>query len=913
MPHMELIESVRALARSGRFLEALETLETCRLGHDKMVADLLRVELYERTGRAEESQALALRLLKSRDLGPSEKAICEFTLGQIAWETKGDTDKSIVHVQRAVALADQGKDRRKVCLFRLRQMVMVADKSGPTSVLPILSQLRSQSIKLGDPHISAALHIFIGETEAKKGLVRSAARHAILAQSVLSLEPNLWLECHVQNILVANAIMTSDREAGLLAADRALALAKESGAASMLRACFANLGNILYLSGQFESAITSFESALSALPSTSDRANGCYDGLARVFLTQNEFSDADRFLVKIEESIRNASDWLLYGNRQSRLTRTEWMLRQGRKDDASRCLDHVMDLATRSGDHVLLSQALVGRAHIMTLSGEEAAPLLATLAEDLQNCPPDVQARYETVVGFALARSGRVNEAERHFRRAENVCEAIGNLPALIEARRAKLVAEMRIGTSGDSSEGMQTAIPTRSTVSNAIQNISSLLLHVGRPNLLAVDLVSILIDAHVVTSARATSRSPEGSTEILASYLCSDSLDGPKQVIEIGTTTGRCVQVTLQPLPDAESRATVSALALILSAVRDLERAKMEREERLALWPLEEELDDDGNGVIIGHMRELMLFAKKIAKTSINVLLTGESGTGKEILARAIHKYSARADKPFMPFNCTAVPRDMLESQLFGHRRGAFTSADRDNPGLIRAAKGGTLFLDEIGELSLDLQPKLLRFLESGEISPLGEAGPLNVDVRVIAATNRDLEELVREGRFREDLFYRLNVIRLSILPLRERRDEVPALIHHFVSRSAQDLGKGQLRVAEETMERFLLYPWPGNVRQMQNEIRRIVALADVDGVLTADMLSADIRKTGPRASATRKDGLEMNVPLTDKLSPTLAHVEREMIRLALKKTHGRLDAAARSLGISRKGLYLKRQRLGL
>jgi hydrogenase-4 transcriptional activator len=330
-------------------------------------------------------------------------------------------------------------------------------------------------------------------------------------------------------------------------------------------------------------------------------------------------------------------------------------------------------------------------------------------------------------------------------------------------------------------------------------------------------------------------------------------------------------------------------------------------------LWPLEEELDDDGNGVIIGHMRELMLFAKKIAKTSINVLLTGESGTGKEILARAIHKYSARADKPFMPFNCTAVPRDMLESQLFGHRRGAFTSADRDNPGLIRAAKGGTLFLDEIGELSLDLQPKLLRFLESGEISPLGEAGPLNVDVRVIAATNRDLEELVREGRFREDLFYRLNVIRLSILPLRERRDEVPALIHHFVSRSAQDLGKGQLRVAEETMERFLLYPWPGNVRQMQNEIRRIVALADVDGVLTADMLSADIRKTGPRASATRKDGLEMNVPLTDKLSPTLAHVEREMIRLALKKTHGRLDAAARSLGISRKGLYLKRQRLGL
>jgi transcriptional regulator with PAS, ATPase and Fis domain len=322
--------------------------------------------------------------------------------------------------------------------------------------------------------------------------------------------------------------------------------------------------------------------------------------------------------------------------------------------------------------------------------------------------------------------------------------------------------------------------------------------------------------------------------------------------------------------------------------------------------------VDDDGNGIILGQMRELMVFAKRVAKTNISVLLTGESGTGKEILARAIHKYSTRADKPFMPFNCTAVPRDMLESQLFGHRRGAFTSADRDNPGLIRAAKGGTLFLDEIGELGLDLQPKLLRFLESGEISPLGETGPMNVDVRIIAATNRDLDELVREERFREDLFYRLNVIRLTIPPLRERRDEIPALIHHFVSRSARDLGKGRLRVAEETMERFLLYPWPGNVRQMQNEIRRIVALADVDGVLLPDILSPDIRKAAPKAPRG-KDGVELIVPLTEKLTPTLAQVEREMIRLALKNTHGRLDAAAKALGISRKGLYLKRQRLGL
>jgi DNA-binding NtrC family response regulator len=293
-------------------------------------------------------------------------------------------------------------------------------------------------------------------------------------------------------------------------------------------------------------------------------------------------------------------------------------------------------------------------------------------------------------------------------------------------------------------------------------------------------------------------------------------------------------------------------------------------------------------------------------------VLITGESGTGKEILARAIHRHSARAEKPFVPFNCTAIPREMLESQLFGHRRGAFTGADRDSAGLIRSARDGTLFLDEIGELGLDLQPKLLRFLESGEICPLGEPSPFTVDVRIIAATNSNLEQLVQDGRFREDLFYRLNVIRLAIPPLRERRDEVPPLVHHFVARAATEFSKGRLRVAEETMEHLLLYPWPGNIRQLNNELRRMVALAEIDSVLTPSSLSLQVLRATPKGTP-RSAGEELAVPLHDKLMPTLSRIEREMIRVALHANHGRLEAAAKALGISRKGLYLKRQRLGL
>jgi len=310
--------------------------------------------------------------------------------------------------------------------------------------------------------------------------------------------------------------------------------------------------------------------------------------------------------------------------------------------------------------------------------------------------------------------------------------------------------------------------------------------------------------------------------------------------------------------------------------------------------------------------MRELMGLVQRIARANISVLISGESGTGKEIIARAIHDNSDRARKAFVPVNCAAIPRELMESQLFGHRRGAFTGADRDYPGFIRTAHEGTLFLDEIAELSLDLQPKLLRFLESGEIAPLGTSVPLTVNVRVLAATNKNLEELVRAGKFREDLFYRLNVVPLIIRPLRERRDEIPALVQHFVDHAARQFKKGHLTVAEETMERLLLYRWPGNVRQLQHELQRIVALVEPNSTLLPDMIAEEILGALPLLRPL-PNPREMAVSLNDKLPSAIARIESEMIKLALRDNRGKVDAAAKALGISRKGLYLKRQRLGL
>jgi DNA-binding NtrC family response regulator len=409
--------------------------------------------------------------------------------------------------------------------------------------------------------------------------------------------------------------------------------------------------------------------------------------------------------------------------------------------------------------------------------------------------------------------------------------------------------------------------------------------------------------------------RNDDGDEHVFAAVQREDSVEVSlaEHRFTLGREGDRSIELVLRPRAEVHACATVSAITRVLAVVAELDRARTDREERATIWPADDDLQIDGHAIISGHMRETMVLAQKVARTTVNVLITGDSGTGKEIVARAIHNYSARAQKPFVPFNCASIPRDLVESQLFGHRRGAFTGAERDYMGLIRAARDGTLFLDEIGELSLDLQPKLLRFLESGEIAPLGENSPIHVNVRIVAATNTNIEAAVREGKFREDLFYRLNVVRLSLKPLRERRDELPALVNHFVTCAAQEFGKGRLEVAEETMERLLLYRWPGNVRQLQNELRRMVALAEPNSTLEPSSISDDILRAMPIFRTEPLTGKEIAVRLHDKLLPTLSHVECEMIKAALRENHGKVDAVAKALGISRKGLYLKRQRLGL
>ena len=325
--------------------------------------------------------------------------------------------------------------------------------------------------------------------------------------------------------------------------------------------------------------------------------------------------------------------------------------------------------------------------------------------------------------------------------------------------------------------------------------------------------------------------------------------------------------------------------------------------------------------------MRMVKSLGARAARSNIPVLITGESGVGKEVIARALHGASSRAGKPFVAVNCGALPANLIESILFGHEKGAFTGAVDKTLGKFREADGGTLFLDEIGELPLDMQVKLLRALQESEIDPVGAKRPVKVDVRIVSATNRDPEAQVKAGAFREDLFYRLNVFPIEAPALRARREDIPALIDHFIARFNAEEGKRVAGAAPDTLALLTAFEWPGNVRQLENAVYRAIVLADgpwlqphdfpaISGV-AAPMLGAEARPDTPRAEHALSDLALPDAPvriIDDKGHlRTLEDIERDLIQHAIEVYAGHMSEIARRLGIGRSTLYRKVREQGL
>jgi two-component system response regulator HupR/HoxA len=463
--------------------------------------------------------------------------------------------------------------------------------------------------------------------------------------------------------------------------------------------------------------------------------------------------------------------------------------------------------------------------------------------------------------------------------------------PGILETLSLTLAEEARVLTARDASEAL--SVLER-------EDVALVLTDQRMPGMTGIELLE-----------RARSLRPDALRILLTGYA-------DHEVVADAVNRGQIYRYLQKPWEPGELRLTVRRALEAFDLARENRELSRRLEEANADLKRENVLLRREAGhrhrfdAIIGRsatMERLLDLVEKVSGTTATVLLTGETGTGKELVARAIHYHGPRSEAPFVAQNCGALPESLLESELFGHRRGAFTTAVRDKRGLFEVAHGGTIFLDEIAETTPGMQVRLLRVLESGEIRPLGSSEARRVDVRVIAATNRDLRGALEQGSFREDLFYRLNVVHIHLPPLRERREDVPLLAEHFLARSNAKLGKRVQGFTSSAMDLMLAYHWPGNVRELANEIERAIALAGGARRIDGAMLSEHLRRSVPVRGPSEASASEVE---TWDLNRALEGLKRRMILAALEAM-GTKSRAAQRLGIPRQSLQKMIKRLGI
>jgi DNA-binding NtrC family response regulator/tetratricopeptide (TPR) repeat protein len=880
----------------GRALDALDRVRSQRkLSIDEHV---LHAELLSATGAITNAISLATELLKLRSLSVSHQCALHGVLGMSCFRN-GRHREGQEHFEQGIRLAESSSATYEGCHLRVNLFVCQIRWIGPYQAAAAVDGLRRRVHHVGDPTLSIRFQLGLLELATRLGLYRRARRHLNTARELLATSQNRTLAAEIEQAEVGLTADEGDLGRALELTVKFVKTAEATGSHSALWVAWNNLAHLLSAQGRYDEALQWIHKALDSQRHRGGNEIVLRGTLMQLFVAKGDFheaeAEAERIGILLDNSLDPGSYWVLWHV----LTRVKWLFRIGKIDQG---LNEALDATQRTD--AMANRRILERLQLFIAEGlartgrvNEAADVLAQAVIANEDPSLETVAEMARIRGVILGKRDPI-EAIKHFDHAAAIFNGIGHLAAEAEVR-----SEASQITAGQTSGG-------------AVDDAERLTLSVdvgSHPRLLGMTILSFLEESGAVQHARLVVKLANESRELhkvgAGGEERSPLADGKRIQILLGKLDGE-YSLEIKPLPTPSARMAVLAVEKLARVALAVDRARQNEKEQAAVWP--EPVVEEALGVICSSERtsDLVKTIRRVAGSNLTILFTGETGVGKELFARALHLASPRKARAFLPFNCTGVPKDMFESQLFGHRRGAFTGAHETSPGVIRAAAGGTLFLDEIGEMSLDAQPKLLRFLESGEVHPIGEPKPHLVDVRVVAATNKDLEQLVADGRFREDLYYRLNVLPIRIPPLRERREEIPALVDHFLQKYGHEMQKPMLRVADETLEYLLLYRWPGNVRQLANELRRIVALAEPAETLLPVHLSPEIVASRRTVPANKSD---MVIDLGQSLQDATNQLERAAIARALKAAHGNNDEAARALGLSRKGLYLKRQRLGL
>jgi len=882
------LASVESLFRLGRFKDIVASVDERRSAQPLGSEQLLTIaEAMVRTGKIERAKQIATDLMR-QSLQGRLRARGEMVLGLVARES-GVFDEGLQRLQASARLAKEAGDVSCAAMSSLMALRMLSESQPVRGVESVLAAARVLTTRAGDPLLVVLLHETVAKHEAQVGNLDEARRHLRIANGLLEAYPNAWLEqlCALNGFCIE--FLNSDLKKAEQYLKRAGKLAQITGALEPTIAN--NTGHLQIQLGQFSAAEVTLKKL--ALHSVGQIRYGTLEGLGQLYLAAGRLDECQQSLESLTDLEQTPGLTPSFLFRSGLITRLRLLIRQSRGREAIQVADLAIKEASAMHDVNVLSVArfLKAQAHHNEGSPRSAAIEILSAARIatpgnreyqgvfIEACCDLIREQSDHVASCLTARAGRIR-SERGRR--------------LAESPERKQTGELSRGEVDKSVTNAFDAVNALSAVFDLAYN----------PVLLGTEL-KLLIES-LRCSGRVRLLSRAGPETVNFDSGC---------VIALGEHRGSNLQLVCDAPDDPFKAILLSDILRLGQAALALERAREEERSRAALWPADP-VEDQGDAIFLAEeMQSLLSTARRIATTTVPVLITGETGTGKEVLARTIHALSHRATATFLPFNCASTPKDMLDSQLFGHRRGAFTGAIDHFQGVIRAAAGGTLFLDEIGDVGLDVQPKLLRFLEASEVHPIGETQPARVDVRVIVATNAELETLVSDGRFREDLFYRLSIVRLHIPPLRERRVEIPTLANHYLRKHALEYQKGDLRLSEDTMEYLMLYKWPGNVRQLANEMRRLAALAETSAVLMPEHLSPEItasRRTVP-ASERTLEPTEVVVRLDQPMAAGVRHLEQAMVQYALKKCEGRIEDTASMLGLSRKGLYLKRQRFGI
>jgi DNA-binding NtrC family response regulator/tetratricopeptide (TPR) repeat protein len=889
-------ETAERLFKVGEFVEILRSTDLSDVGAHRLTSahQLLIAHALAITGDVQSAIRL-LRFVDTSSCTPLLRSKYHMVVG-LTHDRAGTTADALAHFQIALRFANASENKLQIAWARVHILRHMVDRGAVDVSTALLREARDAAIRAGDIHVTVFLHQSVSMLEGQLGRLDEAIRHCDIADSLLSSAPNTWLR----------------------------------GTNQVNRGCLAAL------SGRYEVATQHLLDARTDLTRCGVRSGGAENNLAHCYIVTGQFKKAGEIFEQIVRS-NNTRRLALLGALEG-LARLR--LAEG---DLDGCADALATFYTRAETNPELTNsyntrwAAVTKGRLLLSEGKdsEALALVRTVEQQVEMTIADVplKAAFHLIAAQAAAKCNDFPEAARRILEAH--CRGVATLAELQAPYYFACSAVVRNASPRIAKQMRERAFAlwkSQKVVASPLGIASAAVKNLAIPANVAPKSAGEAVDAVARAFELASAPTLLGVEllRVLEAVDCSEAVElvetseaiGPgislsKNRIEIPLSSKPAKRMVLRAglPPEPEKAVLVASVARIAEAAVALQDAREEDRQRAALWPTYTPEMEAGALFLADEMQTLLATGRRVAPTNVPVLITGETGTGKEVLARAVHAYSNRVRAAFLPFNCTSTPRDMLDSQLFGHRRGSFTGAIENFQGIIRGAAGGTLFLDEIGDMALEVQPKLLRFLESGEVHPVGETQPVRADVRVIAATNANLDTLVTEGRFREDLFYRLNIVHLHIPPLRERRIEIPALAHHYLERYALEYAKGSLRLAEETMEYLVLYRWPGNVRQLANEMRRVAALCEPGAVVMPEHLSPAIaasRRTVP-ASERALDPVEVVVRLDQPMAAATEHLERAMLQHALKECGGRMEETAARLGLSRKGLYLKRQRLGI